>query len=147
MSEPAREIAAEVVPHSQVASSLQLFIAVGSALAIALHLVLRFGLGWSGWPVEAPLIGAILLGMPLVWELAKNLVRGNFGSDLLAGISITTALFLGEYLAGALVVLMLSGGAALESFASARASSVLQALARRMPRVAHRKKNGQLTEI
>jgi heavy metal translocating P-type ATPase len=136
-----------VEPHSHIASSLQLVIAGGSTLAIVTHLVMRFGFGITGWPVEAPLLGAIFLGAPLVWELAKNLVRGNFGSDLLAGISITTALLLGEYLAGALVVLMLSGGAVLESFAAGRASSVLQALARRMPRIAHRKVNGQLTDI
>src|SRR5690606_33650551 len=62
----------------------------------------------------------------------------RFGSDLLAGISIVTAVLLGEYLAATLVVLMLSGGAALESFAVRRASSVLDALARRMPSNAHR---------
>jgi len=44
-----------------------------------------------------------------------------------------------EYLAGSLVVLMLSGGAALEHYAVRKASSVLEALAKRMPSVAHRK--------
>jgi heavy metal translocating P-type ATPase len=54
---------------------------------------------------------------------------------------------LGEYLAGALVVLMLSGGEALEAYAVRSASSVLQALARRMPAAAHRKRDGTLTEV
>jgi cation transport ATPase len=67
------------------------------------------------------------------------MVKGEFGSDLLAGISIVTSLFLGEYLAGALVVLMLSGGTALEEYAMSRASSVLDALAKRMPSIAHRR--------
>jgi cation transport ATPase len=52
-----------------------------------------------------------------------------------------------EYLAGAFVVLMLSGGEALEAFALGRASSVLQALARRMPLVAHRRSNRQVLEV
>jgi len=78
-------------------------------------------------------------GIPLVAELSVRLIQREFGSDLLAGISIVTAVLLGEYLAGALVVLMLSGGAAIESFAVRRASSVLNALARRMPSIAHRK--------
>jgi len=69
----------------------------------------------------------------LVLSLALNLVRRQFGSDLLAGISIVAAVLLEEYLAGAFVVLMLSGGQVLEAFAVVRASSVLQALARRMP--------------
>ncbi len=58
----------------------------------------------------------------------------DFGSDLLAGISIVTSVLLGEYLAGTLVVLMLSGGESIEGLAVRSAASVLQALARRMPR-------------
>ena len=52
-----------------------------------------------------------------------------------------------EYLVAAIVVLMLSGGEALEAFATARASSVLDALARRMPSVAHRKEGGNLVDV
>lgn len=86
-------------------------------------------------------------GVPLVVELAIKAVRRQFGSDLLAGVSIVTAIVLGEYLAGSLVVLMLSGGETLESFAADRASSVLQALARRMPSVAHRRTDLQIEEV
>ena len=89
---------------------------------------------------ELPLVVMLLLGgVPLVWDLATKLLSGTFGSDLLAGISIVTSIVLGEYLAGVLVVLMLSGGEALESRAVSRAGDVLNALARRMPTVAHRK--------
>ena len=52
-----------------------------------------------------------------------------------------------EYLVAAIVVLMLSGGEALEEFATARASSVLDALARRMPSIAHRKEAGGLVDV
>ena len=55
-------------------------------------------------------------------------------------MSIVTAIILGEYLAGSLVVLMLSGGQTLEEFAIRSASKVLQALAKRAPSIAHRKK-------
>src|SRR6185295_7682798 len=71
----------------------------------------------------------------------------EFGSDLLAGISIITAVLLGEYLAGAFVVLMLSGGDALESYAVRSASSVLAALARRVPSVAHRESDGNMADV
>ena len=70
---------------------------------------------------QIPLVAALVLGgIPLVWDLLTKLVAGTFGSDLLAGISIVTSVLLGEYVAGVLVVLMLSGGAALESRASQR---------------------------
>ena len=121
--------------------------------AIALHLYLRFGLVsdaelW-GLPInQLPLLACLLAGgVPLVIELLVRLLRADFGSDLLAGISIVTSVVLGEYLAGSLVVLMLSGGEALEAYAVRRASSILEALAKRMPLVAHRKIDGTLSDV
>ena len=78
---------------------------------------------------------------------ATTLARGNFGADWLAGISIVTAVLLGEYLVGAIVVLMLSGGTALEQYATRRASHVLEALAKRLPHIAHRVEAGQIREV
>ncbi|HXW06469.1 MAG TPA: heavy metal translocating P-type ATPase [Vicinamibacterales bacterium] len=115
---------------------------------ILTHLALRWGSDASPaakvLPLYVVLVGG---GVPLVLSLALKLVHREFGSDLLAGISIVAAVLLQEYLAGALVVLMLSGGEALEAFALGRASSVLHALARRMPLVAHRRVNRQVAEI
>ena len=60
---------------------------------------------------DLPLIAMLIAGgIPLVGDLLVKLSTGRFGSDLLAGISIVTSVILGEYLAGVLVVLMLSGG-------------------------------------
>jgi heavy metal translocating P-type ATPase len=127
-----------------------------AALALAgilAHLVLRYAMGATGVvyhlpPFDWPLVGVLALGgVPLVLDLGWNLVRGQFGSDLLAGVSIVTSALLGEYLAGSLVVLMLSGGAALEAYAVRRASSALAALARRMPSAAHRRDDGRLEDV
>ncbi|MCG3118450.1 MAG: Zinc-transporting ATPase [bacterium] len=131
----------------------QAIIAILALAAIGLHLVLRFVLHFAapfhGIPAhELPLICALVFGgIPLVGELLLKLFRFQFGSDLLAGISIVTSVLLHEYLAGTLVVLMLSGGEALEAYAVRNASSVLQALAKRMPSVAHRKHNSQIRDI
>ena len=115
------------------------FISGLAAAAIAIHLTLRFAVR-APFPVSnLPLILAILAGgIPLIVQMTRSMAKGNFGADLLAGISIATATFMGEYLVAVIVVLMLSGGTALEQFATRRASSVLEALAKRMPRVAHR---------
>ena len=97
---------------------------------------------------DVPLAVMLVVGgMPLVFGLLQDLFNGRFGADLLAGISIVTSVLLGEYLAGVLVVLMLSGGEALESRAVRRAGDVLEALARRMPTVAHRKTSTGLTDL
>ena len=97
---------------------------------------------------ELPLIAMLIIGGGLlVADLLSKLLKGSFGSDLLAGVAIVTSLLLGEYVAGVLVVLMLSGGEALESRAVSRAGDVLNALARRMPTVAHRRLEGRLADM
>jgi heavy metal translocating P-type ATPase len=128
-------------------------IAAMSVALIGVHLLLRFGVGATGtvWGVrraDIPLVVCLVLGgLPLIITLVGKLFRGEFGSDLLAGLSIITSVLLGEYLAGSLVVLMLSGGEALESYAVRSASSVLDALARRMPATAHRRSDGTLVDV
>ena len=122
-------------------------IAVLAVAGIVLHLTLRVA-DASATTQRWPLLAVVLLGgVPLVWELLRKALRRQFGSDLLAGISIVTAVMLGEHLAGALVVLMLAGGVALEHYAVGRASSVLQALARRMPSTAHRRNGDQVEDV
>ncbi len=133
--------------------SREFWIALLAIAAIVVHLILRYVVHADatthGIPAyQLPLIAALVLGgVPLVAQLFRNLVRRQFSSDLLAGISIVTSVILGEYLAGTLVVLMLSGGEALESYAVRNASSVLHALARRIPTVAHVKRGGEMTDI
>ncbi|MCX7092706.1 MAG: heavy metal translocating P-type ATPase [Methylobacter sp.] len=150
-------------------------IAVISLLGIGGYLVLRYGLdvehriytlslnaalatsaseiyrGQFVFPIEpasAPLLAVLILGgIPLIFQLGLKLAQGDWGADLLAGVSIITAVLLNEYLAGSLVVLMLSGGVVLETYAVRKASSVLEALARRMPSLAHRKSANQLIDI
>ena len=125
-----------------------LWIAGLSLAAILTHLILRFGLRSAAPDAALPLkIALVLGGLPLVWDLGRKAVRGEFGSDLLAGMSIVTAAALGDYLAGSIVVLMLSGGESLEEFAIGKASSALQTLAKRMPSVAHRKAAGKAADI
>jgi heavy metal translocating P-type ATPase len=97
---------------------------------------------------ELPLVVMLIAGgIPLVGDLLVKLVTGRFGSDLLAGIAIVTSVILGEYVAGVLVILMLSGGGALERRAVSRAGDVLAALARRMPTLAHRKTGGGPADV
>jgi heavy metal translocating P-type ATPase len=54
---------------------------------------------------------------------------------------------LGEPIVACIVILMLSGGEALEQFATRRASAILEALSRRMPSIAHRKGPSGLVDI
>jgi heavy metal translocating P-type ATPase len=119
-----------------------------AAAAILAHLVFRFALRTPPGIYQIPLLATFVFGgVPLVYELSRNLLRREFGSDLLAGISIVTSVLLNEYLAGAIVILMLSGGEALENYALRNASSVLRALANRMPAIAHRKRDSVIADV
>ena len=134
-------------PKPRFEPTKESYIAGFALLAIILHLVFRYALHFPALPYNLPLFAALLAGAPLLWELLKKMFKREFGADLLAGISILTALVLREYLVAAIVVLMLSGGEALEEYATARASSVLDALARRVPSVAHRRESGGLVDV
>ena len=124
------------------------FIAALALAGIIVHLYLRFAARASSAVLQWPLILVLAIGgSTLILRLARNLLAREFGSDQLAGISIVTSVLLGQYLVGAVVILMLSGGTALEQFASRRASSVLNALAKRMPLVAHRKENDLVRDV
>ncbi len=126
----------------------ELYIAVLALVAIAAHLLMRYAVGAGTLAYDIPLWVALVAGGgPLVVELARKALRRQFGSDLLAGISIVTAVLLGQYLAGTLVVLMLSGGEAIEGVALERASSVLKALAARLPSIAHRKRGEDMEDV
>jgi cation transport ATPase len=123
-------------------------IAALSIVAILLHLILRFGLHTTRSTYQMPLLAAIILGgLPLLNDLLRKLLKREFGSDLLGGISIITSVLLGEYLAGSIIVLMLSGGEALERYALRSASSALAALAKRVPSVAHQKRDAEIVDV
>jgi heavy metal translocating P-type ATPase len=125
-----------------------LLIAAVAVTGIAAHLILRFGFGNHGLAQALPLyIVLVFGGLPLVFRLIQKSLAREFGSDLLAGISIIAAALMGQLLVGSIVVLMLSGGTVLEEFATRRASSVLEALSKRMPETAHRKMEAGIVDI
>jgi len=123
-------------------------IAALSIVAILSHLGLRYGFHCPAETYQIPLLVTLILGgLPLLYDLLRKILKRQFGSDLLGGISIITSIVLGEYLAGSIIVLMLAGGEALESYALRSACSVLATLAKRMPSTAHRKHATEINDV
>ena len=83
--------------------------------------------------------------IPLGISVTRDLLHRETGVDLIALLAMAGSLALGQYLAGAVVGLMLSGGQALERYASSRARRELSALLARAPRLVHRYDQGALT--
>ena len=101
-----------------------------SLTAIVLYLLFHYVLQINSGLATLPLWAAIIAGgFPLLYDLFRQVLNRQFGSDFLAGLSIVTATIMGELLVATIIVLMLSGGQTLEAFATKRASSVLDALA------------------
>ncbi len=97
---------------------------------------------------EGILMAVIVIGgLPMIVDILKDFARGEFGADALAVVSVVTSFILKEYLAGSIIVLMLSSGTLLENYAVHSASSVLNALLKRLPKVAHRKSGAQVLDI
>jgi heavy metal translocating P-type ATPase len=85
--------------------------------------------------------------LPLAYSAAIDLLHRETGVDVIALLAMAGALALGEYLAGAVIALMLSSGRSLEAFADARAHRELSALLERAPRTVHRYAGDELESI
>lgn len=89
----------------------------------------------------------LLLAIVMFVEMVRTLRSGKFGVDLLAITAVLATLAVGEYWAALIVLLMLTGGDALEDFAASRANSELQELLNNSPQTAHRADGETLTDI
>ena len=126
------------MPPRLLAAGVLLALAAGGVFAAA------------GAPAVAEAVwaaGTALALIPLTLSVARTLRAGRAGVDVIALLAMGGALALGEYLAGAVVALMLAGGNALEDAASRRARRDLTALLERAPRIAHRRVDGALVEV
>jgi len=85
--------------------------------------------------------------IPTVISTVRRLLRREMGVDLIAVLAMAGALALGEFLAGAIIAVMLTGGTALERMAIARARRELSALIKRAPRTAHRRAATDIIDV
>jgi heavy metal translocating P-type ATPase len=104
-------------------------------------LVLGLALSGGGQPDLADLawsIPAIIIGAWLALSIVRDLLRREAGVDVIAVLAIVGAVLFGEYLAAAVIGVMLATGDWLERFAAGRAHRELSALVSRAPRIVHR---------
>lgn len=71
------------------------------------------------------------------WHMLRDIMHGHWGLDILAVVAMVSTVAVDEYIAAVLIVLMLTGGHALETYAAGRARRELDALLARAPRMAH----------
>jgi heavy metal translocating P-type ATPase len=104
-----------------------------------------FGYGGSSSPIWIAVTLPVLA--VLVVEIVTSLRRGDVGLDIVAALSMSAALAVGEALAAAIVALMVAGGQFLEAYAERAARREMTALLGRVPRSALRHRDGRLEEV
>ncbi len=90
---------------------------------------------------------AIINVIPLLWGMYQDIRHGTYGVDILAATAIITSVVLKEYWAGIIIVLMLTGGEALEDYAENRAKAEISALLDRAPKQTHLIKGRSVIDI
>jgi heavy metal translocating P-type ATPase len=90
--------------------------------------------------------GLWLIGLPVLFQTAIGVFRGRFAADLVAALAVIGAMALDQPFAGLVIVLMQTGGEALEHYAERRASAAVRQLEAAAPRFAHRIGAGRQVE-
>ncbi len=121
---------------------LTVFAAIGLSIGIVLYLA---GIGDYANTVWA--VTLVIGGAPLVLETLKKVSKGIFAADIVAMLAIIVAIVLGDMFPGVIIVLMQSSGEALEKYGFRRASSSLEALIARAPKIARRKTGKNIDEV
>lgn len=115
-----------------------------------LGLIAAFVFYLAGMPdvYSAILMAVMIIGtIPVLWRMLRDLLNAHFGVDLIAIVAILGSFLLNQFLAGTVILLMLSGGEALEAYALQRARRELSALLSRVPTVAHVKRGGEIVDV
>lgn len=120
------------------------------ALTVAV-LAVVLGLLASGQGEAARWLASLYVGAVVIHTavgMVRDILRGHYGLDILAVVAMVATIAVGEYVAGLIIVLMLSGGEALEEFAARRARSELTALLEGAPQRARRlAEDGQVHDV
>jgi len=105
----------------------------------------------SLWPTylsdAVALAAALAGGIPIIVVGLNALLHKDLDVDFLASIAIVAALVIGQFLAAAVVALMLTGGAILEDYTSRRTSRAIEKLLESAPKVARVRRNGDEIEV
>ena len=91
--------------------------------------------------------GLVVTGSVVVWRTIRGALRGQFAADVVATFAIVAAVALNQPFVGLVIVLMQTGGEALERYAEGRASDAVRALEAAAPRTAHRLRGNAIDDI
>jgi heavy metal translocating P-type ATPase len=104
----------------------------------------------SGGAIVGPTawwVGILMIGVPMVVRTLIGVLKGRFAADVVAALAVMTAIALQQPLAGLVIVLMQTGGEALDRYAEGRASEAVRTLEADAPRTARRRAGAGWADI
>ncbi|MCX6755738.1 MAG: heavy metal translocating P-type ATPase [Candidatus Nomurabacteria bacterium] len=119
------------------------FVALSALLLVFISYIFKINL----FAQQLSLAILCIFSIPLWYEIVSSIIKKHFGVDLVAGLALLCSLIFGQYLPGIIVLLMLSGGEALESYAMNRARRALSDLLNLIPQKTHVKKDNGVVDI
>ncbi len=122
----------------QVMSLLRRYLALSATAVVGAAVVALLLVGAAGparWMASA---FALAIAAYTSIGMVRDVLRGHWGIDILAVTAVVSTVVVGEYGAALIIVLMMTGGEALETYAAGRAKGELTALLDRAPQTAHR---------
>ncbi|WP_251576363.1 heavy metal translocating P-type ATPase [Limosilactobacillus agrestimuris] len=103
-----------------------------------------------GYPLLAQIlvtvVGAVV-ALSMFIEMVKSIRTGDYGVDLLAILAVVATLAVSEYWAAMVILVMLTGGDALEDYAAKKANTELKTLLDNTPQTAHVVKDGTTIDV
>jgi heavy metal translocating P-type ATPase len=118
-----------------------------AAAAIVAGLLARLWAPGTSWDRDLWYAGLAVTGTPVVWQTVRGALRGHFAADVVATLAIVTAALLGQPFVGLVIVVMQTGGEALERYAEGRASEAVRTLEAAAPRTAHRLRGTVIEDV
>lgn len=135
------------VPHPAIQAIRRYPFVVATLCVAAIAGVLMLTDARSAVPWIVSAYALVIAGHSFV-GMVRDLLKGHAGVDVLAVLAITASVLVGEHWAALVIVLMITGGEALEDYAANRAKRELTALLDRSPQSAHRvHASGHIEEI
>jgi heavy metal translocating P-type ATPase len=100
-----------------------------------------------GWDRSIWYAGLAVTGSVVVWRTLRGALRGHFAADVVASLAIVASVLLAQPFVGLIIVLMQTGGEALERYAEGRASEAVRSLEEAAPRQAHRVRGDAIDDV
>ena len=113
----------------------------------AVAVILQYACGYPLFAqILVTVVGAIV-ALSMFIGMVKSIRTGDYGVDLLAILAVVATLAVGEYWAAMVILVMLTGGDALEDYAARKANTELKSLLDNTPQIAHVVTDGTTNDL